>query len=85
MKKTQTGITLTDEGHTLMWLSYENFNFTDTRAKLLNKYVNQNNVKLDDGRIYIETDAPENVGPALSSLIQTMLQVAGLRNLGSIH
>lgn len=81
MKKTRTGITLTDEGHTLMWLSYENFNFTDTRTKLLNKYIDQNNVKLDDGRIHVETDAPEHVGPALSSLIQAILQVAGLRNL----
>ncbi len=81
MKKTSAGIMLTDEGHTLMWLSYEDFNFTDTRKRLLNKYIDQNNVKLDDGRIHVEADSPEHVGPALSSLIQAILQVACLRNL----
>ena len=81
MKKIPTGIMLTDEGHTLMWLSYEDFNFTDTRKRLLDKYIDQNNVRLDDGRIHVEADSPEHVGPALASLIQAMLQVACLRNL----
>ncbi len=80
MKINPTGIMLTDEGHTLMWLSYEEFNFTDTRTKLLNKFIDQNNVTLSDGRIQVEVDAPEHVGSALSSLIQVMLQVACLRN-----
>lgn len=81
MKIASDSILLTDEGHTLMWLSYEDFNFTDTRMKLLNKYIDQNNVTLDNGRIQVKVDTPKHVGPALLSLTQSMLQIASLRNL----
>lgn len=81
MKKMSDGVLLTDEGHTMMWLSYEDFTFTGTRRDLLDRYVEQNGVSLIDGCIQITVESPGHAGSALSSLIQTMLQVAGLRNL----
>ncbi len=74
-------IILTDEGHTLMWLSYEEFNFTETRRKLLNGYIEQNNLALKEGQIQVLIDSANKVGPALSSLMQALLQIACLRNL----
>lgn len=81
MKLEGSEILLTDEGHTLMWLSYEGFNFTETRTRLRDGYIAQNNVDLDGGRIQVRVGEPGRVGPALSSLMQAILQIASLRNL----
>ena len=35
MMESDGGYTLTDEGHTMMWLSYEELRFTGNRKKLL--------------------------------------------------
>ena len=49
--KTEGGMVLSDEGHTMMWLSYENFNMTPTRERILNRIISQNNVSFEEGRI----------------------------------
>jgi len=70
---------LTDNGHTMMWLSYDDFTMTRTRKILLNKTLNQNNVVLDDGVLLVR--CPDNVGDmglALRSIITTELQMADL-------
>lgn len=81
MRVSDQTIMLTDEGHTLMWLSYENYNFTNFRTELLHKILSQNSVSFDDGRLCASVGTPEEVGPALSSLIQAMMQTANLRYL----
>ncbi len=72
---------LTDEGHTMMWLSYEDFNFTESRTRLLDGILGQNCVTMDEGRICVSVDRFEDVGSALSSLVQAILQTASLRYL----
>lgn len=81
MKEVDEGYVLTDEGHTMMWLSYEGYNFTDVRKKLLSGIISQNNVSFDDERINVSVDSPSKVGPALLSLIQAVMQISNLRYL----
>lgn len=73
--------TLTDEGHTMMWLSYENYHFTKMRKNLLDGILCQNGVTLDKGCISVTINDPADTGPALTSLIQAMMQTADLRYL----
>jgi hypothetical protein len=70
----------TDEGHTMMWLSYANFNMTDSRKNTLDRTLNVNGVSLSNGElsIAIDSDAPDSVGLSLKSLIQTEIQAADL-------
>ena len=75
------GYKLTDEGHTLMWLSYEEYNFTPLRESLRDSILEQNGVNLDDGCITITVGNVEEVGCALSSLEQALMQVADMRHL----
>lgn len=72
---------LTDEGHTMMWLSYEEYNFTDVRMRLLDRIIGQNNVRLDDERINVSVDSVPELGPALASMIQAIMQTADMRHL----
>lgn len=68
---------LTDDGHTLMWLSYEDFRLTETRRALLDVTMSSNSVSLEDGRISIDcTD--RDMGQCLMSMIQAILQTADL-------
>ena len=71
---------LTDEGHTMMWLSYENLNMTDSRKDALDRTLKGNGVSLSDGELSIDIDAdsPDSAGLALKSLIQTEIQAADL-------
>ncbi len=75
------GILLTDEGHTLMWLSYEDFNLTPIRKSILDGIISQNRVNLDEGRITASSTSVEYVGEALSSMVQAIIQVADMRRL----
>lgn len=81
LKETEDGFFLTDEGHTLMWLSYEDFDFTESSTRLLEGILGQNNVIMDGGRISVSVDGTEDVGYALSSLVQAILQIVALRHL----
>lgn len=75
------GMVLSDEGHTMMWLSYEDFNMTDTRKRLFDKIIEQNNVEYDAGRISVLFTQAENAGQAAYSISQAILQIADLRYL----
>ncbi len=77
LKATDGRLVLTDEGHTLMWLSYEDYNMTETRNAIWRKIISSNGISLDEGRMYVECNT-KDVGPALNSLIQAMLQTADL-------
>ena len=81
LKRTNEGYILADEGHTMMWLSYDEYNFTDYRMKLLNGIIGQTGVSLENERMSVFVDHPSKIGPALSSLIQTMISVSNLRYL----
>ena len=74
-------ITMTDEGHTMMWLSFEEHRFSDYSTDLLNRIMGQNGVSLDDGVMSVTVNSPGDVGPALVSLIQAMIQASDLRYL----
>lgn len=69
---------LSDEGHTFMWLAYENFSWTETREDLLRRIINSNSVMLDGDQIKIQF-RPDEAGSSLYSLIQAMAQVSDLR------
>lgn len=73
--------TLTDEGHTMMWLSYENYHFTEMRKSLLDGILCQNGVTLEKGCLSVTVDDPADAGRALVSLVQAIMQTADLRYL----
>lgn len=80
----------TDEGHTMMWLSYEDFNMTDSRIDVLNRVLKGNGTSLIDGEIIVGIDSDEHsMVSSLKSLIQTELQIADLlyldRRMLEIH
>ena len=77
LKKKDGRWIITDDAHTLMWLSYEDFNLSETRKTILDVTLSSNNVLFDDGRIYIDcTD--KDAGQCLMSMIQAVLQTADL-------
>lgn len=69
-----------DEGHTMMWLSYEDFKLTEMRKSLLDRTLRTNGVSLKDGSLFIPIKAHDvdSIGLSLKSLIQTEIQVADL-------
>lgn len=73
----EEGWVITDDGHTAMWLSYEDFEITDSRKDILRRILNTNSVKFDEGEVYVECDE-NNAGRALKSLIQAIQQMSDL-------
>lgn len=74
------GWILSDEGHTMMWLSYEDFSLTDARKSILDRILNTNGVSLSDGEISVPIDAgdSDSIVIALRSMIQAEIQLADL-------
>lgn len=72
-----------DEGHTMMWLSYEDFDLTDSRGITLNRILKTNGTSLTDGTlsISIDTDNMDSIGLSLESMIQSEIQIADLIHL----
>ena len=69
---------LTDEGHTMTWLSYDDLNLeTEARYDLLSRTLESNHAKLTDGRIHI-TFKPEEAAGAIHSMIQVLIQTASM-------
>ena len=70
----------TDEGHTMMWLSYEKLKMTDSRKDALDRTLNTNGITMTEGELFIliDDDIPEFLEVALKSLIQAEIQVADL-------
>lgn len=81
MTESDDGYTLTDEGHTMMWLSYEELRFTGNHKKLLDGILEQNDVAMVNGKIMTSVDSPEEVGPALFNMVQAIMQTSSLRYL----
>ena len=79
--KTSDGLSLTDEGHTMMWLSYEDYIFTPLREALLKNIISQNQVRLEEGRICTFMEAIDEIGESLSCMEQAIIQVADMRHL----
>lgn len=77
LKKRDGKWIITDDAHTLMWLSYEDFNLSDTRKAILEVTLSSNNVSFEDGRIYIDCTG-KDMGQCLMSMIQAILQTADL-------
>ena len=73
----EDGWVITDDGHTAMWLSYEDFEITDVRKDILRRILNTNGVKFDEGEVYVRCNG-NNAGRALKSLIQTIQQISDL-------
>ena len=78
LKKQEREWILTDEGHTMMWLSYEDFNIkTDTRKDILYRSLTYNHAELWEGRIIVRFK-PDKIAGAIHSMIQALLQTADL-------
>lgn len=77
LSEDEGGWRFSDEGHTMMWLSYEDFNLTDSRRSMLDRTLKGNGVSMDRGELYIGFDA-DTVCDALRSMIQAEIQVADL-------
>ena len=77
MSEDEGGWRFSDEGHTMMWLSYEDFNLTDSRRSMLDRTLKCNGVSMDGGEMYIRFDA-DSACIALRSLIQAEIQAADL-------
>lgn len=77
LKKDSGEWILSDEGHTMMWLSYEDYNLTDSRTSTLNKTLASNCAELVDGRIIIRCEGREP-SACLQSMVQALLQTADL-------
>lgn len=75
LKKRDGKWIITDDAHTLMWLSHEDFNLSDTRKAILEVTLSSNNVSFEDGRIYIDCTG-KDMGQCLMSMIQAILQTA---------
>lgn len=71
---------LTDMGHTLMHLSYDNDvdRFREgTRGSLFNQIISENFINEDKGEIYIDTDS-ENLVTAIFRIGQTLTKITDL-------
>ena len=68
-------VLLTDEGHTMMWLSYEDFNLTDSRTDMIRRSLSS--VEFEDGEIFVPCDS-SNIGAALQTLIQALQSVSDM-------
>ena len=75
LKKRDGKWIITDDAHTLMWLSHEDFNLSDTRKAILEVTLSSNNVSFEDGRIYIDCTG-KDMGQCFMSMIQAILQTA---------
>ena len=68
---------LTDDGHTAMWLSYNDMNLTDSRMALLQRTLSFNHAEFQDGRIIVDC-ADRDIGACLTSMIQALSSTADL-------
>ncbi|MCL2147886.1 MAG: DUF1828 domain-containing protein [Methanomassiliicoccaceae archaeon] len=79
LKKQDGQWIFTDEGHTLMWLSYEDLYITaeSKRSDLLARTLAYNHAEIVDGRICVKFKESEIRG-AIHSMIQAIIQIADL-------
>ena len=82
LKVSDDGWILTDEGHTTMWLSYEEYSFTPSRKDLIGRILGGSNVEFNKGELFVQFK-PEDSGLALNSLTHSMMRIADLRYLST--
>lgn len=70
---------ITDDAHTLMWLSFEGFDLTEARRAVLDSVVSSNDVSFDDGRILVDCTG-KDAGECLMRMVRAVLQTADLLN-----
>lgn len=68
---------ITDEAHTLMWLSYEDLYISESHRKMLDLILSSNSVSFDDGRMYIDCTG-RDAGQCLVSMVRAVLRTADL-------
>ncbi|MDO5853116.1 MAG: DUF1828 domain-containing protein [Thermoplasmata archaeon] len=68
---------LSDEGHTLMWLSYEEPSLASARMDILEEILDRNHSAIHDGRISVPCDGRE-FRDCLPSMIRTLMQTADI-------
>lgn len=68
---------LSDEAHTLMYLSYHNIevNSSISRRKILDKILNSHDIEEDDGRLIMKDIIPEETGYAIFTFSQALLKI----------
>ncbi len=71
---------ITDDAHTLMWLSFEDFDESAERMTALDEVIKSNGVSLENGRISVDC-TEDDAGERLRTMTQTLLQVARLLHL----
>lgn len=80
INKAETGKwTITDEGHTLMYLSYYNMDINvGTRADILSSILKSHYMREDLGRLIIETETEEEVADSIFTFAQGILKVSDM-------
>lgn len=76
------GWTITDDAHTMMWLSFEDFDESAEHMAALYSIIQSNGASFEEGRISVDR-IEENAGERLRTMTQTLLQAARLLNLYS--
>lgn len=71
LRMTDGRYTLTDEGHTVMWLFHDGRDVPED-----DRVVGQYGVSFDDGRLEVAVTSVRETGPALMSLLQAIMMVA---------
>lgn len=70
---------LTDEGHTLMYISYYDINMnTETRANILQKIVSSHFMNEENGRLFIRAQGKDDLAGSLFSFIQGIVKVSDM-------
>lgn len=70
---------ITDEGHTLMYLSYYNFDVsTDTRASVMRSILDSHYMNDEDGRLTITAYSDEEAASAIFTFAQGLLKVSDM-------
>ena len=78
LKKNDGQWILTDEGHTMMWLSYEGIDLDPaSKSDLMSRIMASNHAELINGRICVRFKQGD-AGGALHSMIQALIQTADL-------
>lgn len=70
---------LTDEGHTLMFLSYYDINMdAPTRQNILERALSYHGARLEEGRISIDAENERDLAGAFYDIVQTISKVSDI-------
>jgi hypothetical protein len=73
---------LTDHDHTYMHMSYENVDFQQgTRRKIIDDALEFHGISETDGTLFLDVDAPENLGYGLYSFVQGINKIVSVTKI----